>query len=119
MMDSATINPDGTMVLHGYERQRWRLLYIRGDMLVFHSPGGHWTDNGGRHYGAAHIEIKQITELRRGNVEGSWQVKFKRAARFGGSFHPTPKEACREAMRELQWQGDKMAERVDDIVAGK
>lgn len=118
-MFSATINADGSMVLHGYERMNWRLLYIRGDLLVFHSPGGHWSDNGGRHYGEARIEIKQIKSLRRGNEEGSWHVEFVRGARFGGSFHPTPKEACRKAVTELQYRGDAMALEVEEIMAGK
>lgn len=118
MMDRATINPDGSMVLHGFVPMKWRLLAIRGNLLFYHSPGGCWWDNGGKHYGAASIDFKEIEEIRPGNVEGSWQVKFKRMGQ-GGSFHPTPKEACREAMEELRYKGDQIAQRIADSVAGK
>ena len=84
-------------------------LAINGKLCVIHRPGGNWSDNGGRHYGAADITVREIKTLRRGNEPGTWRVHF---VRMGASinFHPTPKVACREAMQELADRGDALVE---------
>lgn len=109
---SATIYPDGRMLLDGFVPEKWRLLAISSSQIVIHSPGGHWWDNGGRHYGEARIEVYEMISIERGNEEGTWRVRFKSSRTSGISFHPTPKRACLEAVHELVHRGDKLIEEV-------
>lgn len=109
---TATIFPDGSLRLDGYVPQKWRLLAISDKKIVIHSPGGHWWDNGGRHYGEARIEVYDLIGLARGNEEGTWRAEFTGAQTGGISFHPTPKRACLEAVAELVHRGDKLVEHI-------
>lgn len=117
MFDTGTIRPDGTMHFDGFEPTKWRLLAISPTTIVVHSPGGTWYDNGGGHYGRASIQTYPLAELRRGNEEGFWRVKI--GSRHQGyrtdpiSFHPTPKEACREAALKLRNHGDELSAKIE------
>lgn len=114
MYDWATIFPDGSMKMDGFVPLNWRLLQITKTHAVVHSPGSHWSDNGGRHYGESSIEVKEIVELRRGNAPGTWRLKFKRLSQTNLSFHPTVKEATKRAARLLECKGDELARKIEE-----
>ena len=88
-------------------------MELTEDFLIFHIPGQNWSDNGGQHYGAASIHVVEIIELRRGNVEGQWRFRTKRLGR-SAQFHPTPSEACRNAVVVLADRGDDLAKRIEE-----
>lgn len=112
MYDWATIYPDGSMLMDGFVPMKWRLLLLTDTYAVVHSPGGCWWDNGGKHYGEASIDVKEIEELRRGNEEGTWRLKFKRLSRGNMTYHPTAKEATRRMAYELATSGDRLAAKI-------
>lgn len=117
-MDSGTIYADGSLSLDGCVPMKWRCLALTDRLLVYHSPGGTWYDNGGRNYGPATIEVREIEELRPGNTEGSWRFRLKRIG-AGASFHPTPREACRKIANELQRRAPNIATRIDRRTSGE
>lgn len=113
MYESGTIAPDGKISFDGLVPNKWRLLALTRDHLIFHAPGQKWSDNGGQHYGAATIEVVEIVELRRDNREGYWRFRTKRMG-HRASFHPTPSEACRNAAAMLLDRGDDLARRIEE-----
>ena len=112
MYDWATIYPDGSMLMDGFVPMKWRLLHLTDTHAVIHSPGGSWWDNGGKHYGEASVDVKEIEELRPGNAPGTWRLKFKRLSKSNLSFHPTPKEATRRTAYALEHDGEAIAARI-------
>lgn len=122
MFTTGTIRPDGTMHFDGYVPSKWRLLAISPTTIAIHSPGATWYDNGGSNYGRASIETYPLAELQRGNEENSWRVRIGSRSRGYRtdpiSFHPTPKEACREAMQHLMNYGDELIAKIEKIEEG-
>lgn len=113
MYESGTIYADGRIRFDGLVPNKWRLLKLTKDFLIFHSPGQNWSDNGGQHYGAASIHVVEIVELRHGNNEGCWRFRTKRLGRQA-QWHPTPSEACRNASAELELRGDDLIAWIDE-----
>lgn len=113
MYESGTIFPDGRISFDGLVPNKWRLLKLTKDFLVFHSPGQNWSDNGGQHYGSASIHVVEVVELRRGNKEGCWRFRTKRMGP-SAQFHPTPAEACRNAAAELTDRGEDLMKWIDE-----
>lgn len=100
MQTTGTIYADGSILLDGYVPMKWRLLALTENFLVYHSPGGHWSDNGGRRYGPASVEVETLKDLRPGNQEGTWRFALaNRGPKV--SFHPTPSEAVRQVVNKL------------------
>lgn len=118
MYDDATIYSDGSIRIDGFVPNKWRLLSLTASHAVIHSPGQNWSDNGGRHYGEATIEVREIKELRPGNGPGEWRLKFKRMGNHF-DFHPSPKEACRRVAHKLATEGEALAERIAERNAEK
>jgi len=113
MYESGTIYPDGRIRFDGLVPNKWRLLELTKDFLIFHSPGQNWSDNGGQHYGAASVHVGEIEELRGGNYEGCCQFKTKRRGR-SAQWHPQPSEACRNAVAMLSHRGDDLAKWIEE-----
>lgn len=111
MYETATIYPDGSIRIDGYVPNKWRVMAINDRIIVIHSPGQNWSDNGGQHYGSAHIEIKEIQKLSRGNAPGTWRLEFKRMG-LGLSFHPQPGSAVKDIAAMLADRGDQLCERI-------
>lgn len=109
-MRSGTIYPDGRIVLHGFSPEKTRLVFISDRWIGIHHPGGSWSDNGGRHYGEACIDIYPLERLQRGNEEGTWL--FEAGWRGGLSFHPVISRATKKAVGALLDDGDRFIERM-------
>lgn len=114
MYESGTIYADGRIRFDGLVPNKWRLLKLTKDFLIFHSPGQNWSDNGGQHYGAASMHVVEIMELKPGNAEGTWRFRAKRLGRHA-QWHPQPAEACRNAAAELADRGEDIARWIDEV----
>jgi hypothetical protein len=112
MFDWGTIYADGTAKFDGFVPNKWRIMAINETFLVIHSPGANWSDNGGQHYGAADISVKEIEKLMPGNEPGTWRVKLKRMSR-GVTFHPTPSVAAKSVAAKLEYEGVDLAARIE------
>jgi hypothetical protein len=113
MRKSGTIYEDGSISLDGYAAEKRRLLALTDHLMAYHCPGGYWSDNGGRHYGPATVEVGTLEDLRAGNKKGTWRFTLKL---FGPSlsFHPQPSEACRLIANKLPTVGPVIASRIKD-----
>lgn len=106
MQTTGTIYADGRVQYHGYERMNSRVMAVNDTAIVIHHGGGSYSDNGGRHYVNARIEVSSLADLRPGNEPGTWQFQLGGSRLGVPSFHPTPKEAVRDAMHELAYRGE-------------
>lgn len=113
MRTTGTIYADGRVQYHGYERMNSRLLSISETAMVIHHGGGSYSDNGGTHYVAACVEVKPIASLKPGNEEGTWLFEIGGERLGVRSFHPTPKIAAKEAMRELEYRGAEFSAAIE------
>ena len=61
---AVTINDDGTLRWHGVDAGKTKVLAmnVKKKLIVIHSAGGYWWDNGGKHYGAAKINVHEYEE---------------------------------------------------------
>lgn len=112
MRTTGIIRADGSIQYHGYTPMNSRLLSISDQLIVIHHGGGSYSDNGGRHYVNARVEVRTIKRLKAGNTEGSWE--FELTPGRGASWHATPKEAVREAMSLLRDRGDRIAREIEE-----
>lgn len=113
-MDSGTINPDGSVVMHGCVPTKTRLVAINARLIAIHHPGGSYWDNGGENYVSAWVEVKELEDLRRGNEPGTWVFRLKRTG-HGLSYHPTVKKAAENAARRLKNDGDALVQRIEKL----
>lgn len=112
MFDWGTIYADGSAKFDGFVPNKWRIMAINSNFIVIHSPGANWSDNGGQHYGAADISVKEVERLMPGNEPGTWRVKLKRMGK-GITFHPTPSSAVKDVAAILQYEGADLAARIN------
>ena len=59
-----TINDDGTVRWHGVDAGKTTVLAMNCDkkLIVLHTAGSYWWDNGGRHYGEAKVAVHEYEE---------------------------------------------------------
>ncbi len=98
---TGTIYADGRITLDGFTPEDTRLIGITRTMIAIHHPGGRWWDNGGEHYGPAHISVHELESLTRGNKARTYRFCIKRGG-SGVSFHPTRKKAVKVAVERLE-----------------
>lgn len=113
MQTTGIIRADGSIQYHGYTPMNSRLLAITDELIVIHHGGGRYWDNGGEHYVSASIEIKTLRFLKPGNAEGTWEFGMKSGR--GARWHPTPKEAARQVMHDLNdGLGEKIKRKIEE-----
>jgi len=59
-----TINDDGTVRWHSVDAGKTKVLAMneKRKLIVLHVAGSTWSDNGGQHYGAAHVNVHEYKE---------------------------------------------------------
>lgn len=58
------INHDGTVYWHGVDAGKTKVLAMNEDkgLIVLHTAGSYWWDNGGKHYDEAKITVHEYHE---------------------------------------------------------
>jgi len=64
-----TINDDGTVEWHGVDAGKTTVLAMNEEkrLIVLHTAGSYWSDNGGRHYGEARVAVHEFEYAKRSN----------------------------------------------------